>query len=168
MPTPGPVPTPALRGLGPLAPQPGPRQALHISPVVTGAPCQQQSSLLPYLVLAMVMTASGGPHPIPDGQVSEGVPREVKDGPEARTGPCSSRRLCLGSEGPTLPDGGALSTQSQRTCRDEVAWLGGGKRVDRPGGTGQEPVQQVGPLTAERLLRAPLGTDCACLLRPHA
>ena len=86
------------------------------------------------------------------------MPREVKDGPEARTGPCSSRRLCLGSEGPTLRDGGALSSQSQRTCRDEVAWLGGGKRVDRPGGTGQEPVQQVGPLTAEQLLRAPPGT----------
>lgn len=136
--------------------------------MVTDAPCQQQSSPLPFLVLAMVMTASGGPPPIPDGQASEGVPREVKDGPEARTGPCSSRRLCLGSEGPTLPDGGALSPESQWTCRDEAAWLGGGKRADRPGGTGQELVLQVGPLTAERLLRAPLWTGCACLRRPQA
>ena len=31
----------------------------------------------------------------------------------------------------------------------------------------REPVQRVRPLTAEWLLRPPLGTDCICLYRPQ-
>jgi len=91
---------------------------------------------MPFLVFAMVMTVLGGPHPVPDGQVREGVPREVQDRSEARTGPCSSRRPCLGSEEPTLPDGGVLCPESRWSCRGEAARLGGGKRADRAGGTG--------------------------------
>lgn len=50
---------------------------------------------------------------------------EIQDGPEARTGPCSSGRPCLGSEEPTLADGGALCPESR--------WTGRGQAARRPG-----------------------------------
>lgn len=61
---------------------------------------------------------------------------EIQDGPEARTGPCSSGRLCLGSEEPTLADGGALCPESRWTGRGQAARLGGGKRADTAGRMG--------------------------------
>lgn len=105
-----------------LAPQLGPQLwPLLVSPVLNGAPCQQQSSPLPFLVLAMVLTALGGPHPIPDGQVSEG--------------PGGFRTVLRPGLVPALPGGRAWGQRS-RHCLMAVLFAqnhGGQAGARRPG-----------------------------------